>query len=218
MNELLWAPAEDALCDEELARGVVAGDDDCLAAACHRFSPLVRSLARRSLEDSAEAEDVVQQVFLGVWRGRRGYRPERGSFAGWLVGITRRKVADALSARTRRYELTVSAGSALLASDAVADRLDAALDRQLVRTALAELPAPQRLVLVLAYYEDLTQAQIAEHTGWPLGTVKSHTRRGLRRLRAALPQEPFAPGESRRSSGANPWTSTHKGEISAEWN
>ncbi|MEU6375983.1 sigma-70 family RNA polymerase sigma factor [Streptomyces sp. NPDC046909] len=167
--------------DEELARGVVAGDDDCLAAACHRWSPLVHTLARRSLGDAVEAEDVVQQVFLGVWRGRRGYRPERGTFAGWIVGITRRKVADALSARSRRHELT-----ALVPAGPVTDRVETVLDRVLVHRALAGLPAPQRHVLVLAYYEDLTQAQIAERTGLPLGTVKSHTRRGLDRLRQCL--------------------------------
>ncbi|MFE7763185.1 sigma-70 family RNA polymerase sigma factor [Streptomyces sp. NPDC057438] len=174
--------------DEELARGLVAGDDDCLAVAYHRWSALVHALAQRSLGDSGEAEDVTQQVFLGVWRGRHGYRSERGAMGAWIVGIARRRIADALSARTRRADLVTSAGVALTLVGGQSDRAcpEAALDRVLVRAELAGLPAPQRLVLHLAFYEDLTQLQIAERTGLPLGTVKSHVRRGLRRLRSRL--------------------------------
>ncbi|MFI1167517.1 sigma-70 family RNA polymerase sigma factor [Streptomyces sp. NPDC020801] len=184
-----WAPVEESPADEELARGLVAGDEACLAAAYRRWSPLVYTLARRSLGDAGEAEDVTQQVFLGVWRGRAGYRPERGPVAAWIVGITRRKVADALSARTRRGELTTAAGSVLLLADRAEGRPEAGLDRVLVRHELARLPAPQRRVLRLAFFEDLTQTQIAERTGWPLGTVKSHARRGLHTLRRCLRQE-----------------------------
>ncbi|NEA98368.1 sigma-70 family RNA polymerase sigma factor [Streptomyces sp. SID13726] len=172
--------------DEELALGLVAGDEECLAVAYHRWSPLVHTLARRSLGDAKEAEDVTQQVFIGVWRGRRGYRPERGTLAGWIVGITRRKIADALLARTRRFELVVSAGSRLVLGDRTGDRTEQALDRVVVRAALAELPSAQQRVLRLTFYEDLSQTQIAERTGWPLGTVKSHARRGLYRLRRGL--------------------------------
>ncbi|MGW7425327.1 RNA polymerase sigma factor [Streptomyces sp. NPDC054813] len=182
------APAE-SLTDEELARGLVAGDEDCLEAAYHRWSALVHTMAWRSLGDAREAEDVTQQVFLGVWRGRGGFRPERGSFGGWITGITRRKIADALGARTRRLALLASAGSSLALTDPAARQPEAALDRVIVLRELAKLPAPQRRVLRLAFYEDLTHTQIAERTGWPLGTVKSHARRGLRRLRGCLQQE-----------------------------
>jgi RNA polymerase sigma-70 factor (ECF subfamily) len=182
-------PVEDGPGDEELARGLVEGDEACLAAAYHRWSALVHGLAARSLVDVREAEDVTQQVFLGVWRGRHGYRPERGAMAGWIVGIARRKIADALTARTRRLDLLASVASAtpLTAPGGHADEpCEAVLDRVLVGRALAGLPSAQQRVLRLAFYEDLTQAQIAERTGWPLGTVKSHARRGLRRLRHGL--------------------------------
>ncbi|MEV5431560.1 sigma-70 family RNA polymerase sigma factor [Streptomyces sp. NPDC052701] len=178
-------PPEEPLTDEDLARGLAAGDPACLAAAYDRWSALVHTLARRSLGDAAEAEDVTQQVFLGVWRGRAGYRPERGTVGGWIVGITRHRIADALSARTRRCDLLAAAGSDLVLADSAASP-EAVLDRALVRQELARLPAPQRQVLHLAFYEDLSQTQIAERTGWPLGTVKSHARRGLRRLRGCL--------------------------------
>ncbi|MET8944394.1 sigma-70 family RNA polymerase sigma factor [Streptomyces sp. NPDC004542] len=182
-----WAPVEESLADEELARGLVAGEEACLAAAYRRWSALVYTLALRSLGDAGEAEDVTQQVFLGVWRGRRGYRPERGPLGGWIVGITRRKVADALSARTRRGDVVTAAAEAL-AGTGTPEEPTSAVDRVLVRHELARLPAPQRRVLYLAFYDDLTQTQIAERTGWPLGTVKSHARRGLHRLRHGLEQ------------------------------
>ncbi|BAC68925.1 RNA polymerase subunit sigma-24 [Streptomyces avermitilis] len=188
----LWVPVEESLADEELARGLMNGDEACLTAAYHRWSALVHTLARRTLGDVREAEDVTQQVFLGVWRGRAAYRPERGALGGWIVGITRRKIADALAARTRRRDLVTSAGSVMLLADGAGELPEAALDRVLVRHELAKLPAPQQQVLRLAFFEDLTQTQIARRTGWPLGTVKSHARRGLRQLRRCLQQEATA--------------------------
>ncbi|MGW4978537.1 sigma-70 family RNA polymerase sigma factor [Streptomyces mirabilis] len=176
----------EALSDTDLAQGLVDGDEECLTVAYHRWGTLVHTLAGRSLGDTREAEDVTQQVFLAAWQGRRGYRPERGAFVGWLVGITRRKIADALSARTRRTDLVAAAGALLGPVDDTQARPETVLDRVLLRGELARLPAPQRRVLHLAFYEDLTQPQIAQRTGWPLGTVKSHSRRGLHQLRRCL--------------------------------
>ncbi|MFD4563870.1 RNA polymerase sigma factor [Streptomyces sp. NPDC058467] len=183
------AGREETTSDAQTVQRLQNSDEAGLAAAYERWGPLVHTLARRSLGDAREAEDVTQQVFLAAWRGRRGYRPERGPFPGWLVGITRRKIADALSARTRRTELVRAAGALLALADDTRVRPEAALDRVLIRQELARLPAPQRLVLRLAFYEDLTQTQIAQHTGWPLGTVKSHRRRGLHQLRRCLRPE-----------------------------
>ncbi|KPI07503.1 RNA polymerase, sigma-24 subunit, RpoE, ECF subfamily [Actinobacteria bacterium OK074] len=178
--------------DEELARRLVTGDETCLAAIHRRWSPCVRSLALRALGDAQEAEDVAQQVLVGLWRGRDAYRPERGTLAGWIVGITKHKIADALSARTRRISLVSSAGDALLLGDragATAGDHERVVDRILVRQELSGLPASQERVLRLAFYEDLTHAQIARRTGLPLGTVKSHARRGLIRLRDRLAED-----------------------------
>ncbi|MEU6816739.1 sigma-70 family RNA polymerase sigma factor [Streptomyces sp. NPDC046860] len=186
--------AGDPYGDEALARGLVAGDEDSLAAVYRRWSSLVYALARRALGNAGEAEDVTQQVFLGVWRGRAGYRPERGPLGGWIVGITRRKIFDALAARARRGEL-VAAAAATLSRSALGADPEAVLDRLLVRRELGRLPAAQRQVLYLAFYEDLTQPQIAARTGWPLGTVKSHARRGLHRLRCGIERpEPVEAG------------------------
>ncbi|MFC6064250.1 RNA polymerase sigma factor [Streptomyces ochraceiscleroticus] len=190
------APTRDPLTDEELVRRLAAGSEACLAIAYRRWKPLVLAMARKALGDSQEAEDVTQQVFLAVWRNRHRYRAGRGPVTGWLIGIARHKIADALAARTRRARLIAAAGSALSDADEAIGQPDEALDRVLVGQELARLPEPQQQVLRMAFYEDLTQAQIAERTGWPLGTVKSHARRGLRRLRSGL--------EPGRSSAAAP--------------
>ncbi|MCX5000193.1 sigma-70 family RNA polymerase sigma factor [Streptomyces longwoodensis] len=163
---------------------------DDWAVLHQRWAGLVYGLARQSLGDPRDAEDVTQQVFAAAWRGRAGYAPERGSFAAWLVGITRRTVADALAARTRRAELTTAAARLPSARHAPAGSdPEAALDRVVVGRALDGLTAPQQQVLRLAFYQDLTQTQIARVTGWPLGTVKSHARRGLERLRDSLRED-----------------------------
>lgn len=185
---MITAQHTEADLDEaEVVAGFLAGDEACLEAAHRRWRPLVYALARRSLGDAKEAEDVTQLVFLAAWRGRAGFRPDRGTLSGWLVGITRRKIADALSARTRRNELVAAAGARMLLQPADGGAgTEASIDRVLLADELSRLPAPQRRVLNLAFYDDLTQTQIAEFTGWPLGTVKSHARRGLHRLASRL--------------------------------
>ncbi|POX55071.1 siderophore-interacting protein [Streptomyces sp. Ru71] len=187
MNPLPSAPTA-------LADPVEWGACDDWAVLHRRWSGLVHALARQALGDPREAEDVTQQVFAAAWRGRDGYTPERGTFPAWLVGITRRKVADALAARARRAELAAAAAGLLPSpGEQAGGDPEAALDRLVVGRALERLSEPQRRVLRLAFYQDLTQTQIARVTGWPLGTVKSHTRRGLDRMRRRLLEEGVPP-------------------------
>jgi RNA polymerase sigma-70 factor (ECF subfamily) len=183
-------PVEETRYEEELARGLLAADEEAFAAIYRRWCSLVHTMATRLLGDTHEAEDVTQQVFLGAWHGRAGFRPERGPLGAWLVGITRRKIVDALAARTRRHSLLDSAAQDADVTGHGETAPDRVLDRVLLIDALAGLPRHQREVLCMAFYEDLTQVQIAERTGMPLGTVKSHARRGLHRLRQAIEQSP----------------------------
>ncbi|MFR9795671.1 sigma-70 family RNA polymerase sigma factor [Streptomyces sp. MS06] len=178
---------------EELAARFARGDETALADVHRAWKPLVYALARRSLGDAGEAEDVAQNVFLAAWRGRAGFDPARGALSAWLVGITRRKVADALSARTRRGELVAAAGAVLvLGARQQTSEQQGVLDRVVIRQAMATLPEAQRRVLSLTFYDDLTQTQISRVTGWPLGTVKSHARRGLHRLGRCLEEKQVA--------------------------
>ncbi|QDQ15861.1 RNA polymerase sigma factor [Streptomyces spectabilis] len=179
--------AEALLSDEDIARGFVSGREDGLDAAFRRWGPLVHTLGRRALGDAREAEDVTQQVFLAAWRARATYTVGKGTFPAWLVGITRHKIADALAARTRRADLvTLVATVPPAREDPRADHPDAVLDRVMIGHEVSRLSPAQRRVLRLAFYDDLTQPQIAVVTGWPLGTVKSHARRGLAQLRRQL--------------------------------
>ncbi|WP_121745243.1 sigma-70 family RNA polymerase sigma factor [Streptomyces sp. E2N166] len=193
----LVPPVEETLNEEDLARGLAAADEEAFAIIYRRWGSLVHTMATRSLGDACEAEDVTQQVFIGAWRGRHGFRPERGALGAWLIGITRRKIVDALAARTRRLALVDSAMHDATPARFVQSAPDEVLDRVLLVDALSRLPHAQREVLCMAFYEDLTQVQIAERTGVPLGTVKSHTRRGLHRLRLVIDQA--------RAHGTNDW-------------
>ncbi|MER6678994.1 sigma-70 family RNA polymerase sigma factor [Streptomyces sp. NPDC000983] len=173
--------------DEQLAHGFADGDESCLAEAYRRWGALVYTVAARKLGDAEEAKDVTQQVFVGAWRGRKGYDAQRGSLKTWIMGISHKKVADALTRRSRylRDVEAVTAASSTGKQEPPTPT-DEVLDFVLLEDELERLPEQQQTVLRMAFYEDLTQAQIAERTGLPLGTVKSHTRRGLLRMRDRL--------------------------------
>src|SRR5215472_13957511 len=174
----------DEASDEDVAVAFGGGQPDALTLVYERFGPLVYSIALRSLATRPDAEDVTQQVFVSAWRSRDSFDRRRGSLGGWLVRITRNKVADALRDRQREGRvLQVAGGAAVTAPEAPSDRV---VDRIVLADGLAQLPESQRLVMVLAFYSDLTHEQIARVLGLPLGTVKSHIRRGLARLRSRL--------------------------------
>jgi RNA polymerase sigma factor (sigma-70 family) len=171
---------------DDLAARLRDGNRDALAEAYREWSSLVHTLALRSLGNHHDAEDVTQQVFVAAWRSRHTLRPERGSVAGWLVGITRHTIAD-MHARRARQARDAAAVAARSGPDAHAPPPDDQLATRLVlRDELGRLGEPRGTVVRMAFLEDLTHEQIAERLDLPLGTVKSHVRRGLTRLRTRL--------------------------------
>ncbi len=180
--------AQDRAAEAAIAAGLARGDEAALAAAYRQWGSLVYSLALRALRDRQDAEDTAQQVFLAAWRGRAGYDPARGSLGGWLVGITRHAVADCLAARARQSKL---AGLATAQQEEALrhpgpSESEDALNRVVLLETLGRLSPVQRRLLGLAVWGDMTQTQIAEETGLPLGTVKSHIRRALHALRRII--------------------------------
>ncbi len=173
-----------APCDEDVAALFSAGDERALAWAYERWGGLVHGVAVRALGSTQDAEDVTQQVFVSAWTGRGGYRPEAGPLRAWLIGITRHRVADAFARRQREQRAMAAAGLDLHSHATTTD--PQAEDRLLLLDELARIGEPQRGIMELAFFHDLTHEQIADRTGLPLGTVKSHIRRTLTRLRARL--------------------------------
>jgi RNA polymerase sigma factor (sigma-70 family) len=160
-----------------------AGDERALRLAYERYGPAVFHLAARSLASTTDAEDVTQATFVAAWLGREGFDPARGSMLGWLLGIARRKVVDQIRAAARDDRITDSVRRLAPVGEVEAPP-DRVVDRLVVADEMAQLPGEQRRVLELAFYDDLTHPQIAAVTGLPLGTVKSHLRRGMARLRS----------------------------------
>lgn len=162
-----------------------------------RYSRLVFSTAYRVLSDVHSAEDVVQDVFVRLWRNPDRYVEERGKFLGWLLSVTRNRAIDEVRSRRRRplSESQIGdpdSGSSIsdeTPSEAAASALATAEmvdQRAMVKRALADLPKEQRMAIELAYYKGLTQAEIAEALQTPLGTVKTRIRLGMQKLRVAL--------------------------------
>ena len=184
--------------DGELAELFGAGHEQALRMAYDRYGPAVFHLATRLLSNRSDAEDVTQATFVAAWLGRGTFDPERGGMLGWLLGIARRKAVDKIRSAVResRVTETVRALPEPVPSDESPDRV---LDRLVIADELAQLPDEQRRTLELAFYDDLTHPQISALTGLPLGTVKSHIRRGMANLRRRWEVDGVTPGS--RSTG-----------------
>ena len=199
--------------DAGLVRELVAGSHDALATLYDRHADAIFASAYRLTSDRGLAEEVVQETFLALWNRAETFDPSVGSLAAWLHTIARNRTVDRLRAAGRRptlLPLSSVAGSGygggdepdadalerVLASGAIvagaapsrSPEMEVALKelRGALQAALAEMPDVERVVILLAYGEDLSQSEIAERLGWPLGTVKTRTRRALLRLREVL--------------------------------
>lgn len=177
-----------------LARAFVAGDEKALAEVYTRWAPLVYTLAVRSLGDVGDAEDVTQKVFVAAWTGRERFETSRSRLSAWLVGITKNKIADTHEARARIRRLQQELAATSYLGEHLTEDIDLA-DTLLMADEIARLDPDAQRVMRLAFFDDLTHNQIAVRLELPLGTVKSHIRRSLQKMRTRLE----ATYETRRS-------------------
>lgn len=169
--------------DAALVARLRAGDEQAMADLYERYSSIVYGVALRVLRDTTAAEDVLQEVFLQLWRNPQAFNADRGRLAPWLAVIARNRAIDALRKRPPEEdidELPISTGVDL--EDAAARRLAA----EKVRGVLAALPREQSNCLEMAFFEGMTHTEIAAKTGEPLGTVKTRIRSALLAVRKAF--------------------------------
>ncbi|GAC1436646.1 MAG: sigma-70 family RNA polymerase sigma factor [Solirubrobacteraceae bacterium] len=180
-------PDDDSLCppSDLLTSRFVRGDVEAFEEIYRLHYSHSVSVARRYVRDAATAEDIAQESFIGLWRHRRSYQREQGSVRGWLTAITHHRAIDA----TRRARVRPQFGGTLDelsdrgTSEDVAHEIERRDGRRRVLGAIAALPAPQREVIGLSTYAELTHAEIARRTGTALGTVKGRSRLAMDKLR-----------------------------------
>jgi RNA polymerase sigma-70 factor (ECF subfamily) len=174
--------------DQALIDDIVKGDEQALAQFYERFSARAYGIALKVLRNAAEAEDVLQETFMEIWRSATRYNPLRGLPERWVATIARTRAIDRLRKRQSQQRTAEASGREVLTSTpTVDDQLALGEDVQKLRGALSQLPTEQREVIELAYFQGLSQSDISEKTGLPLGTVKTRVRLGLLKLAAAVP-------------------------------
>jgi len=169
--------------DLALVKAIGSGDQSAMAALYDRYSSIVYSVALRVLQDTGAAEDVLQDIFMQLWRNPGAFDANRGNMAAWLAVIARHRAIDTL--RRRRPENSLEDVVVVVESD-LASATDRARAMDKVRGAIQVMSPPQRSALEMAYFEGLTHVEIAEKTGEPLGTIKTRIRAGLLSLRKVL--------------------------------
>lgn len=188
-------PAHAVSTDDEIVRRVAEGDETAIADLYDRYRRVIFALALRVLRDRGEAEEILIDVFLQVWRTASRYEPGRGSVCAWLMTLTRSRAIDRLRSRPRPAGAVDSAmETARPAVTGPEEAMEHALRRRRVTDALSALSEHQRQAIALAYYGGLSHAEIAARLGEPLGTIKSRIRMGLTALRDVLAAQ-FASGE-----------------------
>jgi RNA polymerase sigma factor (sigma-70 family) len=171
--------------EEELDQRFRAGDEAALAEVYARWSPVVFTLALRSLGDRGDAEDVTQRVFVSAWTSRASFDPGKAKLSTWLVAITRRRIADMHESRAKVRALQAELERTTNPDDLVREPPDIA-EAILLQSEIERLEPDAQHVVRLAFFDDLTHDQIARRLDMPLGTVKSHIRRSLTRMRDRL--------------------------------
>jgi RNA polymerase sigma factor (sigma-70 family) len=178
LDKIRQSPLAEAA-DGELLEQIAMGSEEAFRMLWDRFGAGVYTVCRRRLGDVGAAEDATQEAFISVWRRAGTFDPARGSATAWLYSVARNAAAQLVRRRQAGANLTVL-------DDETADTEHDPVMGLAVHAALTRLPATERQVLELAYFDDLTQTQIADRLRLPLGTVKTRTRAGLHRLAGYL--------------------------------
>jgi len=174
------------LSDEAVVALAARGEEAALAELYDRYGTACYRLARRIVRDPALAEDVVQEAFLGLWRGAARFVPERARASAWIMTLVHRRAVDVVRREERRRTVPLGEQYDEGLGDSAERVVWLRLERERVQRALAELPDQQRETLELAYYGGFTQSELAERLGRPLGTIKSQMFAGLQNLRGQL--------------------------------
>ena len=186
------APDLVSLSDADLIGRAAEGDARALEVLYDRYSRVVFSFGLRIVGDPQLAEELLQEVFFRAWQQGGSFRSNKGSFITWLLSITHNMAIDAIRKRQRRPQKANAADPALLLANVadggppVEQHAELGMLRDVLRDAIALLPEPQRVAIELAYFRGLTQREIAETLGEPLGTIKTRMRLGMRKLREYL--------------------------------
>lgn len=174
--------------DAVLLRAIQSGDQQAVAGLYDRYSGVAYGLAFRITNDGTQAEDVVQDAFVSVWRQAGRFDPGRGQVRSWLLTIVHHKAVDAVRRRTNRGERALPEGpEEFIATHGRPEQIaEMTMEAAAVREAVRHVPDDQRRTIEMAYFEGMTHVEIAERTGAPLGTVKSRLRIGLEKMRDEL--------------------------------
>jgi RNA polymerase sigma-70 factor (ECF subfamily) len=177
----------DASSDAEaaLSRRFVEGDETALAEVYRRWSPVIFTLALRSLGDRGDAEDVTQRTFVSAWTSRAGYDASKAKLSTWLVAIARRRIADTHESRAKIRAIQAEMERFTSPDDLIREPPDLS-ESLLVANEMQQLEPDAQAVMRLAFFDDLTHDEISRRLDMPLGTVKSHIRRSLTRMRNRL--------------------------------
>ena len=174
--------------DAALMRAIADRDPDALATLYDRYGGILKALVIRVIHDEAEADDLLQEIFMQIWRQAKNYSQKKGQALGWIVTLTRRRAIDRLRKRqayhriTERFELEAERQPASWVHSRIDDDIFNDDLRQFLSARIENLPQLQRQAINLAFFQGMSQREIAEHTNTPLGTIKTRLELGLRKL------------------------------------
>jgi RNA polymerase sigma-70 factor (ECF subfamily) len=178
--------------DEEIMERIQAGNEDALETLIKRYQSMLRSVVGRMISNDQDVTDVVEEVFLQVWRQAENFDTSKGKVIGWIVTVARRRAIDrvrrcqAYDRAEMRFRLSTDTGAQHLAADDVEENAVSSDNAELFTRLIAQLPEAQQQVVRMAFYQGLSQREIARESGLPLGTVKTRLELGIKKLRVAV--------------------------------